>query len=101
MPSDQNKVWFIDANILAHWVLGKGDVLSFLINKFHLSNEFFDVYSKRYEDSISFVEELINPNYFVTKDDVLIKSAKHLIKGNYGLELINPTQALQILHRRV
>jgi hypothetical protein len=219
VPSGQNKVWFIDANILVHWVLGKGDVLSFLIDKFHLTHEFFDVYSKRYEDSISFIEELIksgsqkesdefyishlainelfsglkdelrsillfkngvpisrwrdsrnnpditsadyesiykitlksfdilfgkkaieyideqsqedNPNYFdiyssilflvkeaktqdstllttailneadyfVTKDDVLIKSAKHLIKDNYGLELINPTQALQILHR--
>lgn len=221
MPSAQNKVWFIDANILAHWVLGKGDVLYFLIDNFHLTNEFFDVYLKRYEDSISFIEELIksgsqeesdefyishlainelfsgikdelrsillfkkgvpisrwrdsrnnpditptdykaiyeitlksfdilfgkkaieyineqsqedNPNYFeiyssvlflvkeakthdstllatailneadyfVTKDDVLIKSAKHLIKDKYELELINPTQALQILHKRV
>lgn len=214
------EVWFIDANILAHWVLGKGDVLSFLIKKFHLTTEFFDVYSKRYEDSISFIEKLIksgsqeerdefyishlainelfsgikdelrsillfkngvpisrwrdsrnnpditstdyeaiyeitlksfdilfgkkaieyiseqsqedNPNYFdiyssilfrvkeakthdstllttailngadyfVTKDDVLIRSSKHLIKDNYSLELINPTQALQILRKR-
>ncbi len=220
MPLAQNKVWFIDANILAHWVLGKGDVLSFLIEKFHLTNEFFDVYSKRYEDSINFIEELIksgsqeksnefyishlainelfsglkdelrsillfkngvpiskwrdsrnnpditsdnyeaiykitlksfdilfgkkaieyideqsqedNPNYFdiyssilflvkeaktqdstllttailneadyfVTKDDVLIKSVKNLIKDPYHLELINPAHALQILRRR-
>ncbi len=221
MPSAQNKVWFIDANILAHWVLGKGGVLGFLIDKFHLANEFSDVYSKRYEDSINFIEELIklvdqeksdefyvshlainelfsglkdelrsillfkngvpiskwrdsrnnpditsddykaiyeitlksfdilfgkkaieymdeqsqedSPNYlniyssilflikeaktqdstllttaifnkadyFVTKDDALIKSGKNLIKDTYGLELIKPAHALQILHKRV
>ena len=222
MPSSQNKVWFIDANILAHWVLGKGGVLGFLIDKFRLTNEFFDIYSKRYEESINFIDELIiprgqneksdefyvshlainelfsglkdelrsiilfkngvpiskwrdsrnnpdiasedykaiyeitlksfdilfgkknieyinelsqedNPNYlsiyssilflikdaktqdstllttaiineadyFVTKDDVLIKSAKNLIKDTYGLELIKPAHALQILRRRV
>jgi len=220
VPSTQKKVWFIDANILAHWVLGKGDVLVFLIDKFHLTNEFFDIYSKRYEDSICFIEELIksgrqeesdefyvshlainelfsglkdelrsillfkngvpisrwrdsrnNPDitsddyeaiykttlksfdilfgkkaieyideqsqednsnyldiyssilflvkeaktqdstllttailngadYFVTKDDALIKSAKNLIKDNYSLDLIKPAYALQILHRK-
>lgn len=222
MPSSQNNVWFIDANILAHWVLGKGGVLGFLIDKFRLTNEFFDIYSKRYEESINFIDDLIisggqneksdefyvshlaindlfsglkdelrsiilfkngvpiskwrdsrnnpdiasddykaiyeitlksfdilfgkknieyinelsqedNPNYlsiyssilflikdvktqdstllttaiineadyFVTKDDVLIRSAKNLIKDTYGLELIKPTPALQILRRRV
>jgi hypothetical protein len=222
VPSSQNKVWFIDANILAHWVLGKGGVLGFLIDNFRLTNEFFDIYSKRYEESINFIDELIisggqneksdefyvshlainelfsglkdelrsiilfkngvpiskwrdsrnnpdissddykaiyeitlksfdilfgkknieyinelsqedNPNYlsiyssilflikdvktqdstllttaiineadyFVTKDDVLIKSAKNLIKDTYGLELIKPVHALQILRKRV
>ncbi|MCZ7382770.1 MAG: hypothetical protein O8C64_14525 [Candidatus Methanoperedens sp.] len=215
----QNKVWFIDANILVHWVLGKGEVLNFLIDKFHLNNEFFNIYSKRYEDSISFIEELRksrslydanefyvshlamnelfsglkdelrsiilfkngvpisrwrdsrnnpeitstdyeaiykttlksfdilfgkkaieyideqsledNPNYFdiyssilflvkeaktqdstllttailnradyfVTKDEVLIKSAKNIIKDGYNLDLIKPAHAVQILHK--
>jgi hypothetical protein len=221
VPLAQNKVWFIDANILVHWVLGKGDVLNFLIDKFHLTNEFFDIYSERYEGSISFIEELIksgsqnesdefyvshlainelfsglkdelrsillfkngvpisrwrdsrnNPDitssdyeaiyettlksfdilfgkkaikyideqsqednsnyfeiyssilflvkeakthdstllttailngadYFVTKDDVLIKSGKNLIKDSYNLELISPAHALQILHKKL
>lgn len=219
MPSSENKVWFIDANILAYWVLGKGRVLSSLVSKFHLTNEFFEIYSKRYNNSINLIEEIIilrqerndeffvshlainelfsglkdelrsillfkdgvpisrwrdtgnNPDikpedykaiyeltlksfdslfenqaieyipeqsqedsskyfdiystilflikdaktqdstllttaiineadYFVTEDKRLIKSAKDFIKNNYGLELINPTQALQILHKR-
>lgn len=219
-PSSKSRVWFLDANILAHWILGKGEVLNFLVNKYHLTNEFFDVYLKRYEEPINLIEEIIrlenkneenvfivshlainelfsalkdelrsillfkngvpisrwrdsrnNPvitsddyesiyeitmksfdilyankaieyiedqsqedspdylniyssilflikeaktqdstilttaifndaDYFVTKDETLIKSAKNLIKEKYNLELIKPTQALQILHKR-
>lgn len=218
MLSIPRKVWFIDTNITAHWVLGKGGVLNFLVKEFNLTEEFYELYSKRYEESINLIEEIIklgkhkknneyyisylsinelfsalrdelrsillfkngvpiskwrdsrnnpdiksneyksiyeitlksfdilfenkaielmheesledDPNYldiyssilflvkeaktqdstllttailnkadyFITKDDTLIKSAKNLIKVHYGLELINPTQALQILH---
>lgn len=219
MLSIPRKVWFIDTNITAHWVLGKGGVLNFLVKEFNLTEEFYELYSKRYEESINLIEEIIklgkhkknneyyisylsinelfsalrdelrsillfkngvpiskwrdsrnnpdikpseyksiyeitlksfdilfenkaielmheesledDPNYldiyssilflvkeaktqdstllttailnkadyFITKDDTLIKSAKNLIKIHYGLELINPTQALQILHK--
>lgn len=219
MPSSENKVWFIDANVLAYWVLGKGGVLSSQVSKFHLTNEFFEIYSKRYNDSINLIEKIIqlgqekndeffvshlainelfsslkdelrsillfkngvpisrwrdpgnNPDiklddyksiyeltlksfdslfenkaieyipeqsqedspkyfdiystilflikdaktqdstllttaiinkadYFVTEDKRLKKTAKDFIKDNFGLELINPTQGLQILHKR-
>lgn len=61
MQSSEKKVWFIDANIIAYWVLGKGDVLKSLVNKFQLTNEFFEIYSKRYDNSIKLIEEIIKP----------------------------------------
>lgn len=85
MPSVQNKVWFIDANILAHWVLGKGDVLSFLIENFHLTSEFFDVYSKRYEDSIGFIEELIKSGSQQKNDDIVLLSSIAIISPKGSL----------------
>jgi predicted nucleic acid-binding protein len=45
---------------LAHWVLGSGGVLEFLIGKFELIEKFSEIYSGRYKDSISFIDEIIN-----------------------------------------
>lgn len=61
MQSSEKKVWFIDANIIAYWVLGKGDVLKSLVSKFQLTNEFFEIYSRRYDNSIKLIEEIIKP----------------------------------------
>ncbi len=108
MSLSERKVWFTDANILAYWVLDKGGVLSSLVSEFHLTNEFFEICSTilflikdaKTQDSTLLTTAIFNEaDYFITKDKRLKKTAKDFIKYNYGLELINTTQALQILQR--
>jgi len=53
------KVWFIDTNILAHWVLGEGGILQYLCERFDLHRDFFDVYLGRYQTSLAFIDEIV------------------------------------------
>ncbi len=52
-------VWFIDTNVLAHWVLGEGGVLEFLCEKLELPCDFSSVYIARYRTSLEFINEIM------------------------------------------
>jgi len=54
-----SKVWFIDANVLTHWVMGSGGVLDILCDGYHLTKEFRDIYCSHYSESISFVDTIV------------------------------------------
>ncbi|MEW6181767.1 MAG: hypothetical protein AB1500_01130 [Bacillota bacterium] len=43
---------------------------------------------------------LSKANYFVTRDEPLIKAATSIIKDKYALELIKPGQGFQIIRRK-
>jgi predicted nucleic acid-binding protein len=65
--------WYIDTNVLAHWVLGKGGVLQLLCEQSALPDQFFEIYSSRYEPSLTFVNTIIDKknqkitdNFFVS-----------------------------------
>lgn len=56
-------VWFIDTNVIAHWILGKGGILNDICLSLELSNEFVEIYIKRYKSAIDFIDEiLVNRN---------------------------------------
>jgi len=57
MPT--NKKWIIDTNILVHWLM-VSQILEFSIKKFHLHSEFLETYKNRYEESISFINKILN-----------------------------------------
>ncbi|MDD3933100.1 MAG: hypothetical protein PHP55_04520 [Methanoculleus sp.] len=52
-------IWFIDTNILAHWVLGEGGVLEFLCEQLELPCDFLNIYLGRYRISLEFVDEIM------------------------------------------
>ncbi len=52
-------VWFIDTNVLAHWVLGEGGVLEFLCEQMELPCDFRNIYLGRYRTSLEFVDEIV------------------------------------------
>jgi len=53
------------------------------------------------QDSTLLTTAILNKaDYFVTKDEPLIKSAKKLFNDNYGVELISPAHAMQLLKKR-
>jgi len=65
--------WYIDTNVIAHWVLGKGGVLQLLCNQSSLPDKFFEIYSSRYEPSLTFINTIIDKksqritdNFFVS-----------------------------------
>ena len=65
--------WYIDTNVIAHWVLGKGGVLQLLCEQSSLPDQFFEIYSSRYEPSLTFVNTIIDKknkritdNFFVS-----------------------------------
>jgi predicted nucleic acid-binding protein len=65
--------WYIDTNVIAHWVLGKGGVLQLLCKQSSLPDQFFEIYSSRYEPSLTFVNTVIDKknqritdNFFVS-----------------------------------
>jgi hypothetical protein len=41
-------IWFIDTNILAPWILEKGNILDLICSHYGLSAEFKEVYANRY-----------------------------------------------------
>jgi predicted nucleic acid-binding protein len=52
--------WYIDTNVIAHWVLGKGGVLQLLCKQSSLPDQFFEIYSSRYEPSLTFINTVID-----------------------------------------
>ncbi len=56
-------LWFIDTNVVAHWILGKGGVLDWMVDRFSLSDEMRDVYGNRYSDSIEVVDKILSQDY--------------------------------------
>ncbi|RLE52042.1 MAG: hypothetical protein DRJ33_04635 [Candidatus Methanomethylicota archaeon] len=58
MSSREVYVWFIDANVLAHWILGKG-VLEKLYDLIGLDKVLLDIYLERYRSSLDFVDEVL------------------------------------------
>lgn len=68
--------------------------------------EYFDIYpsivllnvAMGTQDAILLTTSIIeNADYFVTKDEASIGKFKKMIKDKYGLEIVNPKQALTIL----
>jgi predicted nucleic acid-binding protein len=55
----ENKVWFIDSNVIVNWVLGSGGLLKQLCDNFDLSDDFFHIFFERYKISNTFIEKLI------------------------------------------
>ena len=43
---------FIDTNVLAHWLIGKGGLFEYFKKEFKLSDEFETAYITRYNTSI-------------------------------------------------
>jgi predicted nucleic acid-binding protein len=50
----------IDTNILAPWILEKGNILDLICSHYGLSSEFKEVYANRYASPISFIDEIIS-----------------------------------------
>jgi len=50
--------WFIDTNVIVHWLMTKR-IMEFAIQKFRLSQGFFDAYKNRYKDSSDFIEKVL------------------------------------------
>ena len=66
------RVWFTDANIIAHWTLGSGGLLEYLVKRFKLTEEFLEVYKRKYKDSLSFINEIIRQKENGLKDEFFI-----------------------------
>ncbi|MEW6192231.1 MAG: hypothetical protein AB1507_02575 [Bacillota bacterium] len=67
-------VWFIDSNVLAHWIMGEGSVLQLLVDKFNLTQEFATIYSDRYRDSIDFVNKVLHDDNRKNQNEFYISS---------------------------
>lgn len=68
------RIWFIDSNILAHWVLGRGHILEFLCSSFNLHQDFYNVYFQRYQPSITFIDEILKKRSTGLTDEFYISS---------------------------
>ena len=64
--------WYIDTNVLTHWVLGHGGVLQLLCRQFSLPDQFFEVYKSRYEPSLSFINSVIDKKNQGIHDDFFV-----------------------------
>jgi len=64
--------WYIDTNVLTHWVLGHGGVLQLLCHQFSLPDQFFEVYKSRYEPSLSFINAVIDKKRQGIHDDFFV-----------------------------
>jgi len=64
--------WYIDTNVLAHWVLGHGGVLQLLCHQFSLPDQFFELYKSRYEPSLSFINTIIDKKNQGIHDDFFV-----------------------------
>ena len=53
------KVWILDSNVLVYWIMGKYILKWLIVEYFKLSEDLVNTYLKRYEDSITFVDEAL------------------------------------------
>jgi len=67
-------VWFIDTNVIAHWILGSGGILNDICSSLELSNEFVEVYIKRYKSAIDFIDEILIHRNSGCQDEFYISS---------------------------
>lgn len=74
MKKIQKQIFFIDTNVLAYWILGKGEVLSSMLNRFNMSNEFLNLYQRRYQDSIDFINKLIEIKNKIKENEFYISN---------------------------
>lgn len=61
----------IDTNITVHWLMSE-KIIDYLIKEFNLTKEFANVYRRRYEPSVIFVNEVLNSkekryNFYITE----------------------------------
>ncbi|QYZ80055.1 hypothetical protein E2N92_11775 [Methanofollis formosanus] len=70
----REKVWFLDTNVFAHWVLGEGKVLRYLCDDLDLHDEFFQIYQKRYHNSITFIEKIFEKRQEGLSDEFYVSS---------------------------
>lgn len=50
--------WIIDTNVVAHWLMAN-QIMEFATQKFRLGQEFTNVYSNRYKESLAFVSKVL------------------------------------------
>jgi len=67
-------IWFIDTNVLTHWVLGRGTILSFLCEQFKLHEDFFHVYMERYKTAIEFIDTVLGQKSAGLEDEFYVSS---------------------------
>ena len=65
-------MWFIDTNVVVHWILGDGGILDLIKQKFHLNQDFVEIYKNRYEDSRLFVNVILEKKSMNKKDEFYI-----------------------------
>ncbi len=53
------KLGIIDTNLIVHWLMSE-KIINYLIEEFSLTEEFGNVYRRRYEPSVNFVNTVLN-----------------------------------------
>lgn len=71
--TQEKKIWFIDSNVVAHWALANGGVLSRIAEMFELDPGFIGNYEMRYSDSSHFIDEILTMSRQIT-DELFISS---------------------------
>jgi len=59
MTVPRKEIFFVDTNVLAYWLLGRGNILSSILDRFKLMDEFLNIYRERYSDAINFIDRII------------------------------------------
>lgn len=73
MINIEPRVWFIDANVAAHWALSKGGVLESISAYFSLDSSFVDNYNSRYSESADFIQMILSSSSDIS-DEFFISS---------------------------
>lgn len=53
-------IWCIDTNTIVPWMMKEGEILNLLIQKYKLSKDFKQIYLDRHQNSVLFIDEIIN-----------------------------------------
>lgn len=74
------KTCFVDSNIIAYWMMAK-DINVNVFNKLRIPRDFVNVYSDRYNSSISFIDKIVDGSFenkfdFITYDFNIFEIAK-------------------------
>jgi predicted nucleic acid-binding protein len=57
------RIWFVDTNVLANWVLGGAGLLKKFCDDFNFNDEFFHIFHERYKSSISLIELITSTDF--------------------------------------